>query len=193
MIKKRGYQVQRTVEIPEEEKDAARVSLDKFREFINELWECYKHDQALINILESSSPTTDQIYEERYLFRKFKDESRQMYIRIMSIFVGAIDSLSVLESDTRTRQIKESLIFSMSSLIDLVENFLEALVDFNNKDQPQDITSIFQKMHKSITSLESLIDTQMTSHFEKNILGRYKVSSEDRNDRIFKILDTEGL
>jgi len=193
MAKKYGYQVQRTVEIPQDEKNAARTSLAKFREFINELWECYKHDQELINILESSSSTPDQIYEERYLFRKFKNESRQMYIRIMSIFVGAIDSLSVLESDTRTRQIKESMIFSMSSLIDLVENFLEALVAFNEKEQPQNIINIFQKIQKSITALESLVDSQLSSHFEKNILGRYKVSSENRSDRIFKILDMEGL
>ena len=189
MAKKLGYQVQRTVTIPQEEKDAARISLAKFREFINELWECYKHDQELINILEASSPTTDQIYDERYLFRKFKDESRQMYIRIMSIFVGAIDSLSILESDPRTREIKESLIYSMSMLIDLVENFLEALVDFNNKDQTQKIIAIFKKMHKSITALEALVDRQITSHFEKNILGRYKVSSEERGDRIFKIME----
>lgn len=189
MVKKLGYQVKRTVEIPAEEKNFARISLSKFREFINELWECYKHDQDLINILESASPTTDQIYEERYLFRKFKNESRQMYIRVMSIFVDAIDSLSVLESDTRTRQIKESLIYAMSAMIDLVENFLEALVKFKEKEQPLQITTIFQKIQKSITGIESLIDKQMTSHFEKNILGRYKVSSEEKGNRIFKIME----
>jgi|ETNvirnome_2_300_1030623.scaffolds.fasta_scaffold28239_2 hypothetical protein len=193
MVKKRGYQVPRTVKIPQEEKDAARTSLAKFREFINELWECYKHDQELINILESTSPTPEKIYDERYLFRKFKDESRQMYTRIMSIFVSAVDSLAILESDTRTRQIKESLIYSFSSLIDLVENFLEALVKFKEKEQPQEIIGLFQKIHKGITSLESLVDKQMSSHFEKNILGRYKVSFDKRNDRLIKILDMEAI
>jgi len=188
MVKKQAYQIKRTVQIPKEEKNAARVSLAKFREFINELWECYKHDQELINVIESTSPTPDQIYEERYLFRKFKDESRQMYIKLMSIFVDAIDSLSILESDTRTRQIKESLIYSFSSFVDLIENFLEELVNFKEKEQPAGITGIFQNIQKSITALESLVDKQMSSHFEKNILGKYKVSSE-KNYRIIKIME----
>jgi hypothetical protein len=178
---------QRSSDITEEERESARLAIKGFQQFLRQLWAARQHDQRLINVLEKNPGTeSSSLFEQRHLLRRFQQEVKDRYTKLIFAFAGKNDKffvggfvhlLSPLEKDTKTRQIKESLQDSMQQLTQFIEEFLEAFEDFNNKDQITKIVSTSKKADQIIQTMENIIERQLRPHFEKNVLKNQKQSS----------------
>jgi hypothetical protein len=190
MIKKLALLPQRSSEISEEEKTAAKNVLKIFKKFLHKLWAARQHDERLINVLEKNeNADPSSLFEIRHLLRRFQKEAKDQYTDLIFMFAGKKDDnmeliekgvihlLAPLEKDTTTRQIKMALQDAMQQLSEFTEEFLEAFEDFNSKDQIKSIVEISKKSEKIIQSVENIIEKQLKPHFEKNILGPKKVGS----------------
>ena len=206
MTEKFANMPKRTSEISDEERAAAQNALKAFNKFLQELWSARHHDERLLNVLDKSEnvdPTA--LFEIRHLLRRFQRETKDRYTHLIVTFSGKRDEnfnqissgiiqlLAPLEKDTITRQIKVSLQDAMVQLAEFMEEFLEAFEDFNSKDQVKEIKRTAQKAEKIIQSIENIIDKQMKVHFERNILGKKKVSELrryiKRRSRLIEMLE----
>lgn len=179
----------RTSEISDEEREAAKNAIKAFDKFLKALWSARQHDERLLNVLDKAEEVDPAaLFEIRHLLRKFQRETRDNYTHLIVMFAGKKDEnmdplqpgvvhlLTPLEKDTTTRQIKVALQDAMQQLAEFMEEFLEAFEDFNSKDQVKEIKNTAKKAEKIIQSIENIVEKQMKIHFEKNILGRKKVS-----------------
>jgi len=190
MVKKVALLPQRSSDISEEEKAAAKKVLKTFKEFLNKLWAARQHDERLINVLEKNEGADPSaLFEIRHLLRRYQKEVKAQYTDLIFMFAGKknddmelvekgiIHLMAPLEKDTTTRQIKMAMQDAMQQLSEFIEEFLEAFEDFNSKDQIKSIIGISKKAEKIIQSIENIIEKQLRPHFERNILGSKKVGS----------------
>lgn len=179
----------RTSEISEEERNVAKKAMIAFDKFLKELWSARHHDERLLNVLDKTDNVDPSaLFEIRHLLRKFQRETKDNYTRLIVMFAGKKDEnfntvqsgiiqlLTPLEKDTTTRQIKIALQDAMQQLAEFMEEFLEAFEDFNSKDQVSEIKTTSQKAEKIIQSIENIIEKQLKTHFERNILGHKKAN-----------------
>jgi len=196
--------VQRSSEITEEERAAAREVLSAFDKFLKQLWAARQHDQRLVNVLKKNKDTDPStLFGIRHLLRRFQKEVKQRYTNLIvdfagkkdadkeSISKGYIHTLLPLEKDTLTRNIKVALQDAMQQLTEFLEEFLEAFEDFNNPDQITKIVTTSSKADQIVQSIENIIDGQLKPHFERNVLKRKRLGSAGvrRRIRIIEMLE----
>lgn len=184
---------QRSSDITEAERQAAKQAIDGFSNFLRHLWAARQQDQRLVNVLEKNPNTSpEKLFEQRHLLRKFQKEVKDRYTNLIFLFAGQKDNagnikggalhlLRPLEKDTKTRQIKAALQDAMHQFTQFMEEFLEAFEDFNDKDQINKILTTSQKADMLFQSVENIVEKQLIPHFERNILKRHKLG-EIRNN-----------
>jgi hypothetical protein len=183
-------QTQRTFEISDVERKAAKQALYSFKKFMEKLWAARQSDKRLVDVLEKNreaDPT--QLFEIRHLLRKFQKEVKDRYTDLVFMFAGkkdnggntlsegVIHSLDSLEKDTVTRQIKTTLQDAMQDLTEFIEEFLEGFENFNDKDQIKQILDASKKADQLTQSIEVIIDKQLRPHFERNIMKRNRMAA----------------
>lgn len=193
MPNKLANTTQRSSDITETERQAAKQAIDGFSAFMKHLWAARQQDQRLVNVLEKNPDTSpEKLFEQRHLLRKFQKEVKDRYTHLIFSFAGQKDEqgnikggvlhlLRPLEKDTKTRQIKAALQDAMHQFTQFMEEFLEAFEDFNDKDQISKILTTSQKADKLYQSIENIIDKQLIPHFERNILKRHKLGAIRNN------------
>lgn len=202
-------QSQRTFEISDVERRAARQALFAFKKFMEKLWAARQADKRLTDVLEKNQDADpSQLFEIRHLLRRFQKEVKDRYTELVFLFAGkkdaqgnAIDqgvihSLDPLEKDTATRQIKSTLQDAMQDLTEFIEEFLEGFENFNDKDQIKQILESSQKADKLAQSIEVVIERQLRPHFERNILKRNRLAAAvgriRRRARIVEMLESQS-
>lgn len=194
--------VQRSFEITNEERNAARKVIDVFNKFLKQLWAARQHDQRLINVLKKNKDTDPTaLFGIRHLLRRFQREVKQRYTNLIVDFAGKKDikhdviskgyihTLIPLEKDTITRNIKTILQDAMQQLTEFLEEFLEAFEDFNDPDQITKIIMTSSKVDQIAQSIENIIDSQLKPHFERNILKAKHLASIRNRISIIKLLE----
>lgn len=189
-------QSQRTFEISDAERRAAKQALLVFKKFMEKLWAARQADKRLVDVLEKNQEADpSQLFEIRHLLRRFQKEVKDRYTALVFLFAGkkdeqgnnvedgAIHSLDPLEKDTATRQMKATLQDAMQDLTEFVEEFLEGFENFNDKDQIKQILESSKKADQLTQSIEVIIDRQLRPHFERNILKRNKMAAAVRRIR----------
>jgi len=160
----------RSLKISKEEREAARAALDKFQEFMKNLWSAQQHDERLTNVLQKSPDAApEQLFEIRHLLRKFQKEVRENYTKLIPQFREAIEHLEPLVTDTEIGQIKENLVAAMQQLSEIIEAYMEAFEDFNSPSQIQRMVTLSQKAGQLAKSIESIVEGQLQDHFRKDI------------------------
>ena len=196
MTGKYARQSQRTFEISDVERKAAKQALYAFKKFMEKLWAARQADKRLVDVLEKNQEADpSQLFEIRHLLRKFQKEVKERYTALVFMFAGkkdandgvvedgVIHSLDPLEKDTATRQIKSTLQDAMQDLTEFIEEFLEGFENFNDKDQIKQILDASKKADQLTQSIEVIIDRQLRPHFERNILKRNRMAAVVRRIR----------
>lgn len=192
----------RSSEITNEEKQLARKALETLGQFLKQFWAARQQDARLINVLKKQpNASSNELFEQRHLLRKFQREARDRYTSLINSFAGikgpkgkiveegAFHVLKPFEMDTKTRRIMSSLQDAMQQFKEAAEEFLEAFEDFNDKDQITKILTNSDKMDKIFQSVENIIDKQLRPHFEQNIIV-YKIAHRIlRRARLIKLLE----
>lgn len=198
--------LQLSLEVTDEERQAARESIRSLDKFLHELWAARLNDKKLVDILKKNQGNVDQssLFEIRHLLRRFQQEVKNRYIKLIFDFAGKKDDdfkvlsegyihkLVPLEKDTATRQMKTALQDAMQQLSEFIQDFIEAFEDFNDPEQVNKIVKLSDECDKLVRSIENIVDNQIKPHFERNIIKR-KRASEIQKDilkraRLIKML-----
>lgn len=174
---------QRSTQISDEERQAAKKCINAFEELIKRLKGARDRDREVVDVLKSNQEASpNDLFKIRNLLRKFAAEVKSRYTSIIVAFAGKKDDnmnsvtqgyihqLKPLEKDTTTRDIKNALQDAMQQLTEFMEEFLEAFEHFGSPDQVQEIITTSQKADALVQSIENVVEKQMKPHFEKNIL-----------------------
>lgn len=176
-IPRTAWLTPRSVPFSEEEKQAARVAMAKLGDFLRQLWAAQQHSERLMDVLGKAPETPpEQLFSIRHLIRRFRDEVRQHFTRLVPVFSEAIATLNPFAKDTETAAMREGLIDAMQQLSEVIETYMEAFEDFNAPDQVQRLKALFQKVKQLSQGIEAVVEGRLRDHFEKNILRRQKIS-----------------
>ena len=166
----------RSVPFSEEEKQAARLALAKFAEFLRQLWAAQQHSERLMDVLgKAPDAAPEQLFAIRHLIRRFRDEVRRNFAELVPSFSAAIATLDPFAKDTDTAAMRDGLIDAMQQLSEVVEAYMEAFEDFNAPYQIQRLKAMFQKAKQLAQSIESVVEGRLRDHFEKNVLNRQRI------------------
>jgi GTPase involved in cell partitioning and DNA repair len=196
---------QRSSQISDEERQAARRAIGSFEELVKRLKGARDRDKEVVDVLKSNQEINpNDLYKIRHLLRKFQKEVRDRYTAIIIAFAGKKDqdlktvtqgyihNLKLLEKDTTTREIKSALQDAMQQFTEYMEEFLDAFEHFGNSEQIKKIITTSEKADTLIQSIENVVEKQMKPHFEKNIL-KLKLSElrgqMAKRARIIKMLE----
>jgi len=167
----------RSVPFSDEEKQSARNALSKLNEFLAQLWATIQHSERVMDQLKDPNMPSGQLFQIRHLIRRFRDEVRQHFAKLIQNFGSCVESLNPFSKDVETNRMKDHLLDDMSQLSQFVELFLETLEDFNSPDQIKRLNDVFLKIKQLAQSIEIVIKGRLRDHFEKNILNRQKVGT----------------
>lgn len=163
----------RSIEISEEERQGARDAIKQFDSFLKVLWEAQQHNERLSNVLEKTpGASPESLFSVRHLLRRFQKEVRSAYTKAIPSFNEALKSLEPFGKDTETVKIKENLMDAMRELSEVVEAYLETFEDFNAPDQVQRLVARSKRIEELSTSIQSVIEGQLKTHLQKDILQR---------------------
>jgi hypothetical protein len=182
--------------ISPEERDAAKKSINSFNELLRRLKGARNADKTVINILEKNKDADpSELFKIRHLLRRFQNEVKERYTSIIIAFAGKkndkmqtvtkgyIHNLEPLLKDTMLREIKITISDSMQQLTEFMEEFLSEFEKFNNPNQITEIIRISSKADAIISSIENIIEKQLTPYLQKNVLQQ-KVVTEFRGQII---------
>jgi hypothetical protein len=175
-IPRAAWLTPRSVPFSDEERQAARASMAKFGDFLKQLWAAQQHSERLMDVLNKAPDTPpEQLFSIRHLIRRFRDEVRQHFTKLVPAFSEAIETLNPFAKDTDTAAMREGLISAMQQLSEVVETYMETFEDFNAPDQVQRLKALFQKIRQFSQGIESVVEGRLRDHFEKNILRRQRI------------------
>ena len=198
MLYRRGFQIHaftpRSVAISEEEKTAAKETLKEFDEFLRLLHVSRHHDEKLSSAIEGTELSQEDLFSIRQKkrdldrsHRDFREKARQRYLELISVFKSALEKMTILEQDTETFKIKTALTDTMQSLVDVLESFLEVVglgvKLYEDPSQIKKLIALNQKANQYVVGIESVIESQLKGHFERDILGRSRVADYKHNIR----------
>lgn len=197
---------QRSSQISDEERTAARKSINSFDELVKRLKGARDRDREVVDVLKKNQDTNpNELFKIRHLLRRFQKEVRDRYTAIIIAFAGKknenmknitqgyIHQLRPLEKDTATREIKIALQDAMQQFTEYMEEFLDTFERFGNPDQIKEIITTSQKADALVQSIENVVEKQLKPHFEKNIL-KTNIANQIRGQilkraRIIKLLE----
>jgi len=163
----------RSIEISEEERQAARNAIKQFDSFLKVLWAAQQHNERLSDVLEKTPDASpERLFGVRHLLRQFQKKVRSDYTKAIPSFNEALKSLEPFGKDTETVKIKENLMDAMRELSEVVEAYLEIFEDFNAPDQVQRMIARSKRIEELSKSIQSVIEGQLKTHLQKDILQR---------------------
>lgn len=185
----------RSSEISEEERQAALTAINGFDKLLRQLKAARIKDHDVVDVLKKNKGAdSNELFEIRHLLRDFQRDVKNRYTQIIFDFAGKKDEnmqavtkgyihlLQPLEKDTTTRQIKNSLQDAMQQLTEFLEEFMETFEKFGSPEQITEILTTSDKADKIVQSIENIVDKQLKTHFQKNILKRKTVISGVRGN-----------
>lgn len=196
----------RSIDVTDEERKAAKEIIKSFEEFVRKLKGARNRDKEVVNIIkENQSANPEDLYGIRHLLRRFQQEVRKRYSEIIYDFSGIkneqdntiqkgyLHSFKKLEKDTTIRQIKTSIQDAMQQLSETIEEFMEAFEHFGSPDQINEIIKSSDNADKVVESLENVIEKQLKSYLEKNVIKKAHYNTERKQimkrARLIKLLE----
>jgi len=165
-----------TIEVSEQEKEAAKALKKEFKDILKELGDAINVIYDLRDAIVQQRPTKEDLkntYRGRLLRyrRKISTEFNKLFVRLM----GAIKSLETV-MDPETANLRKIIVAEFDELSDGVEGVLEILGDVDREGFTKNLERLCTQIQRRKTSIDEIIDNQLFSHLEHDILGKYKIS-----------------
>lgn len=170
-----------TLEVTEKERETAKAAKKEFKNLLKQLDDSLRLIFDIKDAIVKERPTQDDLqnkYRGRLL--RYRRKVQSTFNDQLLALKEAIENLSPI-SDSETSKLREIIVSEFDELSDSVESFLSLLGEAEKEGFTQKLERLCAQLEKRKQSINEVIDNQLFSHIDSDILGRKKVSSLKAN------------
>ena len=185
MIKKIADAIEMSFDIPDSEREHAKIAI----RYLNRLNAALGHAKKHLNIIydpfkDAESISTNVIVKFRSSIRRFKKQVKKNYNRIKLIALNVIIKLSEFSSDTHIRELINTFKDSVEELEKQVNLFFDILDDFRSEKYKENVISGVEGVRKHSSIIERLLKDRVINHLNSNILSNDWVANTSSENNI---------
>lgn len=187
MINKIASTIEMSFDIPESEQKEAQLAVDTFKEVINALDHAQDHLDLMYEPFKKAQDLTPEaVWEYRGAIRRYKDQIKENYNKVMIYAFKALLKFNLFSSDTHVMELINSFKDSITDVEDRVQVLLDALDELKDQDFKTNVISAIDDIKKKSTEVEKIIEERIEDFINNNILTKDWTSSvsDDLNVKI---------
>jgi hypothetical protein len=167
---------QSTLDITEEERAVASQVKEDFKIILKKLDAAVKVVITLRDALVEQRPSKDDL-QKKYRGRllRYKKKILNVFNEFLSATKLALEKLSKI-NDPDMARLREIIVAEVSEMSDGAEAVLDLLGETDRDGFSQTMEQITTQIEKRQRSINDVIDSQLFSHIDHDILGRMKIS-----------------
>lgn len=169
---KRGYLVQMTYDVSDNEKISAQKALQFFDHSLKLLQLASEHlDIMKTPFKNNPEMSAEEVMKARAAIRRFRDKAVENFNGFKKAAFQCVHGMQEFASDTQTLKLMKSFISSIDDLETKVNNFVDLFTDLEAKDFPTQVVSSIEDIQKQCDEIEEIIDDRIKDHIQQNILA----------------------
>lgn len=177
MIKK-GYAIQMTYDVSDQEKNQANQALLLFAHAIKQLDLASEHlDIMKTPFKDNPDISPEEVMKARAAVRRFRDKSVENFNLFKKTAFQCVNIMQIFSSDTQTLKLMKSFISSVDDLEISVNKFVDLFTDLESKEFITEIVKSIEDIQTQCEDVEEIIDERIKSHLQNNILATSWVDS----------------
>lgn len=166
-----------TLEITERERNLAKNIKKEFKEILKDLDDALKTVFDLRDAVVKERPSKDKLHGEyRGRLLRYRRTIVKAFNNFLKKLKKTLESLNEI-SDPEMVNLRDIIMSEFDELSDGVEALLDLLEDVDREGFTKSLERLCTQMERRQKSIKSIIDDQMFSHLENDILGKMKISS----------------
>ena len=176
MLKKSDDSPQVSLNITSHERAVAKQVKKEFKHFLRLLDDSIEIIMDFRDVLSEEKPSKDSLnnkYNSKIL--KFRFKIRDVFNILLISAKKSIELLLEI-ADPDIIRIRDVIFAELGELSSAIEAILDILSNRKKDDFVSKIEEICANLEKREVSIKEVIDTQLFSHVNQNILGRMKIS-----------------
>ena len=165
-----------TMEVSEDERATAKNAKKEFKDILKELDEALKVIYDLRDAIVQQRPSKDDLKSQfRGRLLRYRRKITEVFNKLLIHIKKALQSLSsILDPDMIS--LRQIIISEFDELSDGVEGVLHLLDDVDREGFTKNLERLCTQLQRRNISIGEIIDNQLVSHLEHDILGKYKIS-----------------
>lgn len=178
MIRKTGYSVQLSFDVPDAEKKSAEKASLYFNKLSNTLTHNLNHLDIMYDVFKKyETISTDEVYKHRAGLRKYRDQVIENFNKSKQIALRCVIALKPFSSDTQSNELVNSFISSTEEVEKQVNRFADLFDKLNSSEFRNFIIAGIEGVKKQASQLDQLINDRILPHIDGNILAKNWVTN----------------
>lgn len=167
---------QLTMEISERERAIAKASKKEFKEILKSLNKALNVIYDLRDAIVRQRPSKEDL-ENKYRGRllRYRRKIAEIFNSLLEHLKSALQSLNEI-TDSDMTNLKKIVIAEFDELSDGVEGVMDLLKNPDREGFTKNLERLSTQMQRRYISISEIIDNQLFSHLEQDILGKMKIS-----------------
>lgn len=171
MINKIASTIEMNFDIPESEKQEAKLASDTFKRVISALDTAKQHLKLMYDPFKDAGETTPEaVYEFRGAISRYKDQILKNFNKVKALSFLSIMHINNFASDTHVTELINGFKDSIEDVSDQVTVLCDAIDDIKNKDFKNNIVKAIDSVRKSCFETENMINERIIDYLNNNIL-----------------------
>lgn len=174
MIRKIAEAIEVSFEIPEAEKKIAHDAKIRFEGFLSSLKLSLKHlDIMYESFSKFENLSSQDVFDKRGLLNRYKQKVKENFNKNKTYGLRALQKLNYfVTGDISIQEIIVSFSNLMEELDRNVEEFLDKIEDYWDKDYRANALKAIEDIIDSGESLMDLVNDRIINHIEEHLLGK---------------------
>lgn len=178
MINKIASTIEMSFDIPESEQKEAQLAIDAFEEVVTSLDYAKDHLNIIYEPFKKSQDLSpDAVWEFRGAIRRYKDQIKENYNKVMIYAFKALLKFNTFSSDSHVMELINAFKDSVNDVEDQTQILLDVLDDLKNPDFRNNVISAVESVREKSYEVEKIIEERIKDFVDSNILTRDWTSS----------------
>ena len=173
MLGKSAYSIQMSFEVP----DAERRVAEKAEECLEDLLSRMKLGVEYLDLIyqpfsKVQSVDAKQVAEHRTILRKYRNEIKKRFDKIMKRSFRCMVLMGEFSTDTDTEEMMGSFMEAMKDVERQVNNLLAVFENLNSSQFKDHLIAAIDAVKKQVNQVRQLVNDRILEHIDTNILAK---------------------
>lgn len=188
-MKKQGYSVQMSFDIPDSEKRIAEKASYLLEELVGRLRLSSNHLNIIYEPFSKYDSLDPQmLMDYGHILRNYRDQIKKNYQEIMESAFQVAVLMGEFSTDTKTVEMMDSFIANIKDLEKQVNRLLVIFSDIGSNNFKDVLIRAIDNVKKQSSKLKQLINDRILDHIDTNILAKRWTSSvtDENQNKIYE-------
>jgi dGTP triphosphohydrolase len=173
MLGKTAYSIQMSFEVPDSERRVAEKAEESLENLLSQMKLGVEYLDLIYQPFNKiQSVDTKQVSEHRTILRKYRNEIKKKFDKIMKRAFRCMVLMSEFSTDTDTEEMMSSFMEAMKDVERQVDNLLAVFENLNAKEFKDHLVAAIDAVRKQVNQVRQLVNDRILEHIDTNILAK---------------------